>query len=80
MISNALRFGSVVPISGKAEAAEHFGANLVTLPAKLVEFLTVVGAIPNLAELRPAVRLLSWGLVMVAVAVASSPSGGARSR
>jgi hypothetical protein len=70
LISNALRFGSVVPISGKAEAADRLGANLVTLPAKLAEFLTVVGAIPNLDELRPSVRLLCWALVMVAIAVA----------
>jgi hypothetical protein len=70
LISNALRFGSVVPISGKAEAADRIGANLVTLPAKLAEYLTVVGAIPNLDELRPSVRLLCSGLVLVAIGIA----------
>jgi hypothetical protein len=70
MVSNALRFGSVVPISGKAEAAEHWGANLVTLPAKLAEFLSVVGAIPNPVEPRGSVRLLCSALVVVAIGVA----------
>jgi hypothetical protein len=70
LVSNALRFGSVVPISGKAEAADRIGGNLVTLPAKLAEYLTVVGAIPNPMEPRGAVRLLCSALVIVAVGIA----------
>jgi Dolichyl-phosphate-mannose-protein mannosyltransferase len=70
MISNAIRFGSVVPISGKAEAADRIGANLDILPAKLAEFLTVVGAIPNPIEPHASVRLVCSVLVLVAVGVA----------
>ena len=70
LISNAIRFGSVVPISGKAEAADRIGANLNILPAKLVEFLTVVGAIPNQIEPHASVRLICSILVLVGVGVA----------
>lgn len=70
LISNAIRFGSVVPISGKAEAADRIGANMDILPAKLAEFLTVVGAIPNQIEPHASVRLLCSVLVLAAVGVA----------
>ena len=70
MISNAVRFGSVVPISGKAEAATRIGGNLNILPAKLAEFVTVVAAIPNPIEPRAAVRLICSVLVLAAVGVA----------
>jgi hypothetical protein len=70
LISNAIRFGSVVPISGKAEAAERIGANMDVLPAKLAEYLTVVGAIPNPLEPRASVRLVCSILVLIAVGVA----------
>jgi hypothetical protein len=70
MISNFVRFGSIVPISGKAEAAERLGENLPTLPAKLAEFVSVVGAIPNPLEPRPPVALACAVLVLLAVGAA----------
>lgn len=70
MISNWVRFGSIVPISGKAEATDRLGANLPTLPAKLAESLTVVGAIPNPLEPRPVVVLACMLLVLAGVAAA----------
>lgn len=72
LISNAIRFGSVVPISGKAEAAERIGGNMAILPAKLAEFLSVVGAIPNPIEPHASVRLICSVLVLAAVGVALS--------
>jgi hypothetical protein len=70
MIHNYLRFGSVVPISGKAEGTNQIGANLPLLPAKLAEFVTVVGAIPNTAESRPPIQLASVALVLAGVLAA----------
>lgn len=72
LVSNALRFGSVVPISGKAEAADRMGENLAILPAKLAEFLSVVGAIPNPIEPHRSIRWLCSALVVAAIGVAIS--------
>jgi hypothetical protein len=58
LVFNQVRFGSVVPISGKAEAAERIGVNLPLVPAKLAEFLSVVGAIPSAIEVRHVVQLV----------------------
>jgi hypothetical protein len=70
MIHNALRFGSIVPISGRAEAALELGKSLPFVPAKLAELVTVVGAIPNALEEKNVVRAASLGLVLLAVAAA----------
>jgi hypothetical protein len=70
MISNLHRFGSIVPISGKAESAERVGANLDILPAKLAEFVTVVGAIPNPLEPRRPVQIACTLLVLAALVAA----------
>jgi hypothetical protein len=67
LIHNAVRFGSVVPISGKAESATRFGNNLGPLPAKLAEFLTVVGAVPGNLEERASVQLACVLIVALAV-------------
>lgn len=70
MISNALRFGSIVPISGKAESTTTFGVNLPHLPAKLAEFVMVTGAIPNELETRSLIQAACVVLVLAAVAAA----------
>ena len=68
-IHNQLRFGSVIPISGKAEAAGKLGENLPSLPAKLAETATVVGGIPRKLEGRPAVQLGCLAIVLLAIGV-----------
>ena len=51
LVHNKLRFGSIVPISGKAEShAAAFGANLSIIPANLLESLLLYAPIPQSLE------------------------------
>ena len=51
LVHNKLRFGSIVPISGKAEShAAAFGANLSIIPANLFESLLLYAPIPQSLE------------------------------
>ena len=51
LVHNKLRFGSIVPISGKAEShAAAFGANLSIIPANLFESLMLYAPIPQSLE------------------------------
>jgi hypothetical protein len=70
LLFNLIRFGSVIPMSGKAESARHLGENLGGLPAKLAEFITVTVAIPNPIEGRAPVRLICLALIVAALAAA----------
>jgi hypothetical protein len=54
LITNQLRFGNIVPISGQSEAmGADFGHNLDLVPAVLLEHAMVVLAIPNVLERAP---------------------------
>ncbi len=51
LVHNKLRFGSIVPISGKAEShAAAFGANLSIVPANFFESLMLYAPIPQSLE------------------------------
>lgn len=54
MIWNQTRFGSIVPVSGRAESlGVTLGTNLPRVPAKLAEYITIVGALPDPLEEHP---------------------------
>ncbi len=69
MVFNRVRFGSIVPVSGRSEAmGATLGMNLPRVPAKLAEYVTVVGALPNPIETDPMVQAACLLVVGVAVA------------
>jgi hypothetical protein len=48
MIFNAIHFGSIVPVSGKAESlGAPFGGNLRSVPVRIFEYLSIVVRIPG---------------------------------
>jgi hypothetical protein len=68
MIWNKTRFGNIVPVSGRAESlGVTLGDNLPHVPAKLAEFVTVVGALPGELEQMLVVRLVSVALILAAM-------------
>jgi len=53
LIFNLTRFGSIVPISARAQAdSVAFGANLIEVPSKLFEYVTLLAPIPTALETR----------------------------
>jgi 4-amino-4-deoxy-L-arabinose transferase-like glycosyltransferase len=64
LLNNALRFGSIVPISGTAQAGS-FGGNAAGLPAVLFEHMTAVLPLPSGVEARAPVQVVA-GLTVVA--------------
>jgi hypothetical protein len=64
LVNNALRFGSVVPISGTAQAGA-FGGNAGGLPGVLFEHMTAVLPLPGGVQERAPVRIVA-GLTFVA--------------
>lgn len=72
LIFNRVRFGSIVPVSGRAEAsfAEGLGSNLAQLPASLSEYVLAVVPIPVALERHPAVVLVGALLALGALALA----------
>jgi len=72
MVSNYLRFGSIVPVSGSAQSLEApLGSNLIILPAKMAEHLSLVAAIPQAFESQPAVALACTALLAAAALLAA---------
>jgi hypothetical protein len=68
LISNELRFGSVMPISGVAQShGSSFGSNLSEVPSKLLEYGSVIVQLPQSLEKTPAllVPLALYGLGVV---------------
>lgn len=56
LIYNKLNFGSIVPISGKAQSAlAKFGNNVLELPSKLFEYASIILPIPSTLERVPLV-------------------------
>jgi hypothetical protein len=54
LITNQVRFGSIVPISGQSEAMDaHFGHNLDLVPAVLFEYAAVLLPVPSALEREP---------------------------
>jgi hypothetical protein len=71
MIWNQTHFGSIVPVSGRAESlGVTLGANLTSVAPKLAEFISVVGALPGELEETLVVRLASLLPVGAAVVAA----------
>ncbi len=67
---NLLRFGHLMPVSGRSESfAFEIGENLPGLPAVLVEYLSVVAAIPESLQTHPGVAILSLLVLIGAGAV-----------
>jgi hypothetical protein len=65
LIYNKVNFGHIMPISGVAEAMDAtFAGNLASLPAKMAEYILVVGAIPSSLERQPLV--LAGCLIVIA--------------
>jgi hypothetical protein len=82
MINNAVRFGSVIPISGKAEAAKRLGTNVLVAPTKLTEYISVVIGIPqSLEDLLPVkVACLAFVLAVAALVAKIARDGDKRTR
>lgn len=72
LLFNRLRFGSIVPVSGRAEAgfAEGLASNLVQLPASVAEYVLAVVPIPSSLERHPAVIALGVALGIAATVLA----------
>lgn len=71
LIHNHVEFGSVMPVSGRAEASfEPAGSNWMLLPVVLAEYLLVVFPVPNRFESHPAA--VAVGVALVAGAAAAS--------
>lgn len=72
LIFNHVRFGSIVPVSGRAEAsfAEGLGSNLAQLPASLSEYALAVVPIPLALERHPMVVVAGALLALGALALA----------
>lgn len=72
LLFNKLRFGSIVPVSGRAEAgfAEGLASNLVQLPASLAEYVLAIVPIPASMEHRAPVIAAGALLAFVAFVLA----------
>jgi len=71
LVYNYRLFGSIMPISGIAEALDvKRGENLIYLPAKLLEFVTVVVPIPSLLETRTLMIVLAVAVIAAALVLA----------
>lgn len=67
LLNNQLRFGSIVPISGTAQAIDAgFGQNARLLPAKFFEYLFPMLPVPRTVETMPAAV---WGLGAISALV-----------
>jgi hypothetical protein len=72
LLHNLLRFGSIMPVSGQSEGhAVGFGQELVLVPAKLLEYVMVILAVPASMETHP-VLVAGAVAILAAVAVAAS--------
>lgn len=67
MISNYLRFGFIMPISGKAQGISEFGQNAHLLAAALLEYLTVVLPVPHAIQSKPATVIIAVLLLLLAL-------------
>jgi hypothetical protein len=71
LVSNQLRFGHVMPISGLAESSNIVhGQNLVGLPAVLAEYVMVTFPIPSTLEERPFVIAASCAVAVAGLVAA----------
>lgn len=71
LVYNKAYFGHIMPISGLAEALDaRFAGNLAAVPAKLTEYILVIGAIPSRLERQPLV--MAGCLLVIAAFVAWS--------
>lgn len=83
LIHNQVRFGSVMPVSGRAEAAfGSFASNLAHLPAPLAEYAMVLLPIPARFESHPAVLIGSLAVIAACIGLAARAvrAGDARRR
>ena len=68
LVHNQVRFGSIVPMSGKAEShTAAFAENLHLIPANLLEATTLLLRVPRSLEGHPAV---AWGAALVWTVIA----------
>ncbi|MBC8426927.1 hypothetical protein H8E07_22660 [bacterium] len=66
LIFNQTRFGSIVPISALSQTAETaFGANLVNVPSKLFEYISIVLPVPTALETHGAVVAVTSVITIV---------------
>ena len=65
---NFIYFGHPVPVSGRSEGAgATMGGNLDVVGAKLLEYISVVGGVPEALEAHPAVQVVSLFVVALAI-------------
>jgi len=68
MISNYLRFGFIMPISGKAQGISELGQNSHLIPAALLEYLMVVMPVPSSLQAKPMIIAASIAALALAFA------------
>jgi hypothetical protein len=72
MWSNFVRFGSIVPVSGRSERmGAAFAENAQLIPGKLFEYVSIIGAVPARFELAFPMPVVTSLTVLGAVAVAA---------
>lgn len=69
LLFNLLRFGHIVPVSGRSEGRTgHLASNLPRVPAVLLEYANLVVPIPHALERRPVIVAVSLA-ILTAVAL-----------